>query len=463
VLTVVGGQILRQLFPHFTATQVLPTELAQLLDDPLKPGLSPKFMGHDLGIFEIDSGRYVPSCNGVVARRIEEHIRSEGGCSGAGLLQHFSGPPYGYTGGVVRACVAGLLRAGKLRIQPEGGPDITALRDPGVQELFGKDRAFRRANFFPGGEDAVGPQVRAKICKFFEDQLGRALDRENHAIADAVSQLFPAQASRLHGVLNRFNTIPGAREVPIELKKLEKALEDCVRSCRQTEPTVALVKKHLDVLRHGIEKLAIYDAELTTDAMRSVRTASDVREHEGAQLREVGLLGGELEQALTRIAEHLRRERPWQDIDPLREDLDGLRAAYAEARGQLLQWQEQQVEHARAQLRARDGFSTLAADPAHKVVRPLANATTETTANAVAPSLKALKDSFVLRLREAQEEANKRLDDLLSEGDKPLVRPMDLGLRNRELVTEADVEALLDELRTKLMETIRSGVRVRLQ
>jgi fructose-bisphosphate aldolase class 1 len=39
---------------------------------------------------------------------------------------------------------------------------------------------------------------------------------------------------------------------------------------------------------------------------------------------------------------------------------------------------------------------------------------------------------------------------------------VDLGLRNRELSDEADLEALLADLRQRLMEQLRAGVRLRL-
>ena len=168
--------------PHFIATQVQPSELLQLVEAELS-GPSPKFVTGDLGILELDSGRYVPSCSGVVAHRIQEHIESEGGLGGTTLLAHFGGPPYGYTANVVKACVAGLLRAGKVRLQPDGGNEITAIRDAGVRDLFEKDRAFRRATIFPAGEDDIGFQARARICKFFEERLGHRMDREDHLIA----------------------------------------------------------------------------------------------------------------------------------------------------------------------------------------------------------------------------------------------------------------------------------------
>lgn len=462
VLQAVGTQILPQLFAHFTAIQVQPAELGQLLATDLS-GPSPKFLGGELGILELDGGRYAPVCTGLVPSRVHEYIVAEGGLGGAALLQHFAGPPFGYTGGVVRACVAGLLRAGKLRIQPDTGPEITATRDPGVQDVFTKDRAFKTANIFPRDDDATSPSVRAKICKFFEDELGLAIDRENHAIADAVAQLFPGEAKRLHGVQRRLDLLPGAREIPIELQRLERALEDCSRSCRQTEPTVLAVKKHLDVLRDGVRKLRLLDIELDEAAIRRVRDASGVLEHQGAQLRSVGGVSAEVEGALARIEAQLGGERPWKEIASIDPDLAIVRTAYATARTAALAWQEERAERARELLRGRPGFSTLSAERSHKAMRPLGNATTDTTSDSIAPPLDALREPFLARLQAAEDEANARLDELLSEGAQPFIRPVDLGLRNRELGSEAEVEAMLDEVRVKLLELVRSGVRVRLQ
>ena len=69
--------ILPALFPHFDATTIVPSELAQLLEPELS-GPSIKFMEDHLGILELDSGRYVPACSGVVPRRIQEHIENGG-------------------------------------------------------------------------------------------------------------------------------------------------------------------------------------------------------------------------------------------------------------------------------------------------------------------------------------------------------------------------------------------------
>ena len=118
-INAVASRVLPELFPHLVATSISPTELAQLLEGELS-GPSPKFLSGELGILELDGGRYVPTCGGVVPRRVQEYIDAEGGIAGTTVLARFGAPPYGYTANVVKACVAGLLRAGKLRIQPEG-------------------------------------------------------------------------------------------------------------------------------------------------------------------------------------------------------------------------------------------------------------------------------------------------------------------------------------------------------
>ncbi|GMV44308.1 MAG: hypothetical protein AMXMBFR64_60240 [Myxococcales bacterium] len=456
---------LPDLFPHFVATQIQPSELLQLLEPELS-GPSPKLLPDDLGILELDSGRYVPACSGVVPRRVQEQVEEAGGLAGATLLAHFGRPPYGYTASLVKACVAGLLRAGKVRVQPDGGAELTAIRDAGVRDVFEKDRDFRRATVFPAGEDDIGPSARARICRFFEERLRHPpMNREDHVIADAVAAHFPALARRLRDVAARLDRLPGSPDGPAVFAALGDALERCLATCRQTKPTVKLVKRHLDTLRDGVDLVQLYDHELTDEAIRAVRAAHDVLAFQVAQLRELGVLDGgatNLEVAAGRVAEHLATERPWRAIESLEADLAELRAAYSHERGRLLAWQGQAVEDARGRVKARQGFATLTADQSHAVLRPMAVVATDTTAGAVAPPLAALRDPFMLALRRAEEHANELLDDLLSEGARPLVTRVDLRLHNREVATEADVEALVSEVRQRLLEQVRAGARIRL-
>lgn len=460
-LEAAGTRILPELFQHFIATQVQPAELQQLAGAELS-GPSLKFMPEELGILELDSGRYVPACSGVVPRRIQERIETEGGIGGTALLSHFGSPPFGYTANVVKACVAGLLRTGKVRIQAESGSEITAVRDVGVRDLFEADRAFRRATFFPAGADDVGVPTRARICKFFEDRLGKRLDREDHAIADAVAREFPQLAQRLRSVRSNLDRLPGRPKEPAVFTALELALEDTVRSCRQTKPTVMLVKRYLDVLNDGVQRLQLYDTELTPQAIQAVTEAHDVLKYQAAQLKESDAADSAVEAFIGQVAQQLSRERPWQDIAAFASALEETKKKYREERRSLLQWQEQEAEATRARVKGREGFSTLTSDQSHLVLRPIAEAVTDTSEDAVAPSLLALKEPFALALRRAEDNANEILDELLSGGSKPLITRVDLKLHNREIATESDVEALIKEIRERLLDQIRSGSRVRL-
>jgi hypothetical protein len=336
------------------------------------------------------------------------------------------------------------------------------VRDAGVRDVFEKPAAFRKAQFIPVGDDDIGVRARARICKFFDEQLGIPLDREDNAIADAVERHFHVQAAELREVLQRFDRVPGDRDTPSELTRLNDALEHCLAKVRQTKPTVKRVKTRLDDLIDGVKLLKRFSAELTEAALVLLRNAHNVAGNQAAQLRELGALSGPALESAQRISEQLASSRPWVDAGTIQPDLDAVCGAYCSERTRLLQWQEQQAEQARARLRIRDGYSTLAAEKAHNVLRPINDSTTDTTADAIAPALRDLKDPFIVRLQAAEEAANRLLDEYLSGGSKPMIVPVDLSLRNREIKTEADVEALVAEIRERLLAQVRSGQRIRL-
>ena len=461
-ITALGGVATRKLpdiYHRFIATIVQPSELALLLPEQM-PVPSPKFLGKELGLFELDAGRYVPTCAGVVPQRIFDFIRDGDGAGGTTLLAKFGGPPFGYPSNVVKACVVGLLRGGKLRVSPESGDDITAVRDSGVIELFDKDRAFRKATFFPAGDDGIGYPARAKICKFFDEQLHHKMDREDHHIADAVQQHFPSLAIRTRGVLERLARLPNRPKAPAPLVRLQDAIEICLRNVRQTLPTVKHVKSHLDALRDGVQLLNLIDSELTSEMVRRVLDVASVRDHQGQQLEEMGDFDATVGAALAGVREHLSRERPWPTIAEAEGFAAVLRGAYVARRTQLIARQEELAGVARGRVKMREGFSTLTADQSHHVLRPIFEAQTDTTAEAIAPSLSKLIDGFDARLVRAEDESLERLDELTKQVS--FVVRLDLNLKNRELSTEAEVDLLLAELRERLMTQLGRGTRIRL-
>jgi hypothetical protein len=457
VLTGAALRFLPDLYPYFTEIAVTETELNQLLE-PTLSGPSTKFLESGLGILSLDVGRYVATCAGSEPSRILQFIEAEG-ASGAALLSRFGRPPYGYPADVVRACLAGLLRAGKIRIRPEQGPEITSVRDPGTRDLFRRERDLRRADVFPSRDTAITPRDRVEICVFFKKHLGLDLERENEAIADAVDQHFPGQRERLRELEALFDQLPDRPPLPPALQKLSKALEDCRRS-RQIEAMVVAVKKNLDALRDGLEQLGMFQSELTEATIQAVREATRVRDTELAQLRQAETLQG-LSADAESLTQHLAAERPWREISTLRSVLERLRQHYVETRRGLLNQQGSQVEAARSRVKLRAGFEKLGADQAHHVLRPFAEALADTTAEAVAPTLIELRARFPARLSQAEEEANDRLDELLDEVKDPVVK-VELHLRGREIANREQLRALLAELEERIAPHLAQDKRVRI-
>ena len=462
-LLAAGHQALPLLYPHFRAIQILPAELNQLLQPELN-GASTKFLPDGLGILELDTGRYVPACSGEIPRRVLQTIEDDAGLEGAELLKTLGSAPYGYAPGVVKACVAGLLRDGKIAIQPETGPEITARRDAGVQDLFNGERSFRKARFSKGGDGGTSRQDRARICKLFDELLKRELDREEGPIADAVADLFPGVAKRLRDVQTRMSHFPWDFQEPAALAKLQTALEQSLRNPRLTRPTVQAVLRHLDALRDGISTLRVLEAEVHDTTVEALREAHTVVTRMASQLEGLGVSATNVEAAATRVREKLDSPEPWRNLGDLEGDLEEIRAAYRSERSQLLLEQEQRLEASRQKVRGCRGFSTLGADQSHAVLKPFAACVTSTDAEAIAPGLVDLRDPFVARLQRAEQVAVEMLDSLLvtTGKERQLTQSVDLGLQNRELNSEADVQALAKEIEARLLPLVQQGGRVRI-
>ena len=424
VLLAAAGRVLPELYPHFTEIAITETELNQLLE-PTLSGPSTKFLDSGLGILSLDAGKYIPTCAGTQPSRILQFISERNRVTGASLVAHFGGPPYGYPVDVARACLAGLLRAGKVRIRPEQGPEITSIRDPGTKDLFRLDRALRRAEFFPPTEQEVGPRDRVAICTFFKKYMDLDLERENDAIADAVFQQFPGRRSR------------------------------------QVAETVKEVKKHLDVLRDGMEQLGILRTELSPEVIRAVCAAEEVRRGHIAQLRHADKLG-EVKAESQQVEEQLQAERPWREIHSLKDALDRILAHYAAERRALLNHQSQLAEAARARVKTRDGFERLGDDQRHAVLRPLTAALCDTSPEALHPTLVELRDQFNHRLPEAEVQANDLLDELIAKTTERRVVRVQHGLSGRELHSREQLQRLLAELEERIGPQLDAGARVRL-
>ncbi len=457
----VAEAILPELYSRYMDMAVTPGELNQLLEPNLS-GPSTKFMSGGLGILDLDAGKYIATCSGEVPARIQEYIRENSGVSGRDLLTAFGKPPYGHPPDVVKACLAGLLRGAKVRVRPEAGAEITSIRDPGAKDMFQKDREFKRADILPPADQGISARDRIAICKFFNACLNVDIDRENDAIADAVFHHFPQQVNRIQELEGKWNRLPERPELPEQIRNLRKALEECKRS-RHVEPTVLALKKHLDVLRDGTEQLGIQLAELTDENLNAVVRAMDVLEHHAAQLEAVGKTDG-VEAAISAVRKQLSGDRPWREIGDVAAEIEAIKERYQEVRLDLIGRQEANAQEIRDRTKRRAGFERLDGDGSHHVLRPITEALCDTTPEAVQPTLESLWDSVAARLREAEEEANGRLDDLLARITKQQVVKVRHNLNGREFGAMDEADAALKELRERLAARLegKDDIRVRL-
>lgn len=450
---------LRELFPHYIDLAILPGELDQLLQPQLH-GPSTKFFEKGLGLLTMDAGKITPSCDGLVPKRMLSLLEKENGLTGGSLLAALGKPPCGYADDIVRATAAGLLRAGKIRIEAEQGTVLTDVRDPGAQNVFTRDRDFRKATFYVALDEALTQKDRNAICNVLEKYLHVELDRENGPIADVVHERFGAQRERLRQMERRFIRLPGQRAFPPKLERFGQALESCRRS-REVEPTVKGAKASLDVLRDGFEALGRFESDLSEAAIEHLAKAAEALAEHVAQLEAIGAASEVADDTKT-LREHVASERPWIEAHSLEGPVARIREHYKAQRAALLAQHEQRAEAAREAIKRRAGFERLGPDAAHRVLRPIAEAQWETSAEAVAPRLDQLRDGFGRRLEAAEETANARLDEELETLDARPVVKVPLSLRGREIETRADLDALLREIEGRIVEKLEKKQRVRI-
>jgi Family of unknown function (DUF6079) len=444
-----GSTRLPTIYSHFIDTNVTNGELEQLLQRDLS-GPSVKFYADDLGILATDAGRIVPTCEGTVPRRVLELIQRDTGISGQGMLRHFSEPPYGYTTNVIKACVAGLLRARKVYMRIGDAPEVTSIVDPGVQDLFRRDRDFKQAEVYPVVGGDISPTIRAKIAELFKDVFHTPIEPENDEIADTLDRIIQPKQRELWEVETRLNLLPGSPPTPEALTKLHRAFEDCLRS-RQVKPRVLAVAKNLEVLRDGVSRLNAYRSELSDEAVEAVRTAKTLADTQLRQLIEAGDLDAALQDAERRIGEQLRSGKPWLGIDAIEPDLEAVRVAYRERRLGLLGTQEQMAESMREQVKRIPGFDKLGPAQHNTALRPIRLALRETTEHQTHPSLAGLLDGLEQRLDAARESARIVIDEFAEKETGVPIVGFSIDVRDRVITSAQDVDTLLDEIRTRLL------------
>lgn len=453
---------LPDLYQHFTDIVVSDKEWPVLLDKDIS-GATTKFYDGGLGILSLDGSKTVCTASGTVPSRILKVIEDNSGASGNTLISHFGRPPYGYPLDVVRACLAGLLRAGKIRIQPEGGATpLTSYADPGTKELFGTDRQLRMADYLLAKEGDVTQRDRNAIRLLFKKRAGLDIDPEPDALAEAGYRILTDKRAELRQVEAMLERLPGRPELPPELVGLTKAIDACLAD-RHVEKIVRGLKANLERLGDGFEKLGIWRTELTEEAVQAVGALAECRNTQVAQLALVDGLDAEASADAERIDVQVNTETPWRDRTEAEAAASRLRERYVQVRRTHLAAQARQAEAARVRVKARQDFDKLTIDESTQVLRPLAAAPFDTTEDAVSPSLPEMASRFQARLQEAEAQANSRLDEALDKKLRKPVRAVRLPVHGRELDSRDQLRTLFREMEDELGPLLDRGVRVRIE
>jgi hypothetical protein len=344
-LVSLATRVLPDLYPHFSEIAIAPSELGQLLERELPAGPSTKLMDGGLGILSLDAGKFLATCTGVYPTRIAQEIEQNGGLTGQALIATFVGPPYGYAPDLVRACCAGLLRGKKIRIRPEQGDSITSHGDPGVRDLFTRDRDFRRAELFPAMEGEV--------------------------------------------------------------------------TARDASPSAS-----------SSRRTSRWPTSSPTTSPSPTRRSSSSRPSASAS----GTWSG------------ASTTSPGGPMSP--------RAPEARSRSRgLLPLPARAEDRRRGEAQPRRPARRPGAARGHRVLRPIAEAMVDTTAEAVSPTLVEVRDRFASRIHQAEEQANDRLDEELNketEGPVVPIMKVETHLRGREIQSREQLHALFAELEERM-------------
>ena len=455
-IVAIAETILPSLYINYIHTAITESELKQLLAKSLS-GVSPKFLADGLGVFTFEGGSYTPSCDGDAPSRVARYIEAESAATGSQLLDHFGGPPYGYAPDIVKACVAGLVRAGRVRVKPEAGPDITSVNDPGGRDLFLKTRDFNRARFSPSGDNRPTPRERTKIRRFFQDTFGVQVGRELDAIADAAFQQLPALRGRLNALRANVTRLPRDIALPDELQRLSGALDECTSS-RHIRPTALSVLNNLDALKDGIDALNTIAGDITHDAIEALDAADDILRVQAAQLAAINAQEP-VQAAIDTLERHFTLSRPWRGTNALIEPTDDVRVHYMNVRQALIEEHDHHYKRALEAVRHHPDYGDLTHDKQDLVLKIVHRAVFDTTPNTTSPTLAQLKELGPGRLQDASKDAQARVESLV--GSK--VVEVDLKLSDRLIEDADDIKKLLLHIEAQLLKKLEPNTRIRLK
>ena len=458
-----------QLFHKFSQGHISITEsdYKQLLEKNTS-GLGTVFFDGQggLGIAQNDAGRIVFKCGGQVPREIFQHLEERTYLTGEQLIKHFGADPFGYSGTVIKSSVIGLLREERLRVIDSKKNAITSIQDPGAKSLFEQHREFLRAEIEVNKETTLTGRDRTALRRFFEESLGLShVESESDILADLVFKHFPEWKDKV----SELNTKLGSLDIPApeEMKEFNKALTSCLEN-RQVQKTLERFKRNLEIIKKGVARVKELEESFNKDTEKELRRLKNTVEVQVKQLEQVTETSP-VQDAISSLSNHMQSSAPWRgyaDVKPMAEKVV---AHYKQIRIAYKDRQQDELDNQLSQIKLRPDFSDLEDDKQQEVLHRIRKVFIDVDEDAVQPQLLLIKQAPD-RIREAASAAHLLMDQLLNEtsgngedDSAPRIHTISLGLRNKIISDENELDQVLSRLKEKCLKELHAGIKVRFE
>jgi hypothetical protein len=462
-----------QLFHKFSQGHIPITEsdYKQLLERDTS-GLGTVFFDGDgaLGIAQNDAGKIIFKCGGQVPRELFQYLEERTYLTGEQLIKHFGADPFGYSSIVIKSSIIGLLREERLRIVDNKKNEISSIQDPGAKSLFEQHREFLHSEIEINKETTLTGRDRTTLRRFFEDSLGLThVDSESDILADLVFKHFPEWKDKVSELTSKLSSLNIS--VPEEMKEFNKALTACLEN-RQVQKTLERFNRNLDIIQKGVARVKELEENFNVDTEKELRQLKNIIEVQAKQLEQVGEESS-VQSAVLSLESHMKGSSPWRgyaDVKPMAEQVV---THYRQIRKIYKNQQQVELDNQLSQIKLRPDFGDLESDKQQEVLQLIRKVFIDVDEEAVQPQLLLIKQTPD-RIRESTSEAHRFMDQLVNESasngggskpdtPKPRVHTIRLGLRNKIISDENELEQVLFSLKEKCLKELNAGIKVRFE
>jgi len=214
------------------------------------------------------------------------------------------------------------------------------------------------------------------------------------------------------------------------------------------------------------------EESLNEDTENELRYLKNVLQVQAEQLQQVDEYS-EIQEAQIALDSHMQSHTPWRgyaDVKPMAEQII---SHYLQIRDKYINLQKEELNHQLEQIKLRTDFADIDLDKQQDVLQRIRDAFIDVDEAAVQPPLLLIKQTPD-RIREASAQAHQLLDDLINEPaddnenpeqstPKPRVHIVKLGLRNKVISDQIELEQVLSNLKQKCLKELEAGIKVRFE